>query len=79
MTPGPLRRLLGALGLLALLPVAFRLATGALSAEDAAARAVITLFVVVVLGRLSSAWLGHIAATYERDVPGTDRRGATES
>jgi hypothetical protein len=79
MTPGPLRRLLGAVGLLALLPVSVRLATGALSAEDAAARAVITLLVVVVLGRLSSAWLGHIATTYERNVPATDRRGAAES
>jgi hypothetical protein len=66
MTPGPLRRLLGALGLLALGPVALRLATGSLTATDAAVRALITLLVVVVLGRLASAWLGHVAATYER-------------
>ena len=72
MSPGPLRRLLGALGLLALAPVALRLVEGSLTATDAALRAVATLVAVVVIGRLVGSWLAQVAHTYDRQ--GLDAR-----
>lgn len=68
MSAGPLRRLLGGLGLAALAPVAWRLADGSLDPMDAAVRAVITLLVVVVVGRLLSAWVHAVATTYDQAV-----------
>lgn len=69
MSPGPLRRLLGALGLVALAPIALRLVDGSMSPADAAVRAVMTLLAVVVLGRLLGTWLRQVAATYDRRDP----------
>lgn len=66
MSPGPLRRLLGALGLLALAPVAMRLVDGSISPMDAAMRAIATLIVVVIIGRLFGVWLRQVAHTYEQ-------------
>lgn len=66
MSPGPLRRLLGGLGLLALAPVAIRLVEGSISPMDAAMRAMATLVVVVVVGRLFGVWLRQVAYTFER-------------
>ena len=66
MSPGPLRRLLGALGLVALAPIALRLVDGSLSPADAAVRAVVTLLAVVVIGRIFGTWLRQVATTYER-------------
>lgn len=66
MSPGPLRRMLGALGLAALAPVALRLVDGSMSATDAALRAVATLVAVVVVGRLAGTWLDQVAHTYDR-------------
>lgn len=66
MSPGPLRRLLGALGLLALAPVAIRLVDGSISPIDAAMRAMATLLVVVVIGRIFGVWLRQVAYSYER-------------
>lgn len=66
MSPGPLRRLLGALGLLALAPVAIRLVDGSISPMDAAMRAMATLIVVVIIGRLFGVWLRQVAYSYER-------------
>lgn len=68
MSAGPLRRLLGGLGLAALAPVAWRLADGSLDPMDAAVRAVITLLVVVVVGRLLTGWLHAVASTYDQAV-----------
>ena len=65
MSAGPLRRLLGALGLAMLAPIAWRLAEGALDPVEAATRAVVTLVIVVALGRLASAWLHTVASTYD--------------
>ncbi len=66
MSPGPLRRLLGALGLLALAPVAVRLVDGSVSPMDAAMRALATLVVVMVIGRLFGVWLRQVAYSYEQ-------------
>lgn len=66
MSPGPLRRLLGALGLVALAPVAIRLVDGSVSPMDAAMRAMATLIVVVIIGRLFGVWLRQVAYSYER-------------
>lgn len=66
MSPGPLRRLLGALGLVALAPIALRLVDGSLSPGDAAVRAVVTLLAVVVIGRLFGTWLRQVASSYDR-------------
>lgn len=69
MSPGPLRRLLGALGLAALAPVALRVVDGSMAPVDAALRAVATLVVVMVLGRLTGTWLARIAHAYDRQGP----------
>ncbi len=66
MSPGPLRRLLGALGLLALAPVAMRLVDGSISPIDAAMRAIATLVVVVIIGRLFGVWLRQVAYSYDQ-------------
>lgn len=66
MSPGPLRRLLGALGLLVLAPVAIRLVDGSISPMDAALRAAATLIIVMVVGRLFGVWLRQVAHSYER-------------
>lgn len=75
MSPGPLRRLLGALGLIALAPIALRLVQGSLAPTDAAVRAVVTLLAVMVVGRLFGGWLGQVAAGYDRE---PTRQPATE-
>jgi hypothetical protein len=61
MNPGPLRRMVGLLGLLALIPIAVLLLTGALDLVTAASRALIVLLVVVVVGRLTGSFLQSIA------------------
>ena len=66
MSPGPLRRLAGACGLLGLVPTAVLLGTGALPLVDAALRAGATLLAVVVIGRLAGWGLGFMAAELER-------------
>lgn len=63
MSTGPLRRLTGALGLLALVPIALHLATGAITAEEAAIRGLVVLVVTLAVG--------HVA---QRVVRGTLRR-----
>ena len=86
MTPGPLRRLIGAIGLVVLAPIAYRLVEGSMSPVDAALRAVATLVAVVLVGRLLGSWLGQVALTYDRQgghedapraaAPAGDDRGA---
>lgn len=53
MSAGPLRRVIGALGLLAMAPIAVALAMGTVAVEDAATRAVAVGIVVVAVGRLA--------------------------
>lgn len=66
MSPGPLRRLLGAVGLVLLAPIALRLVDGSMAPVDAALRAAATLLAVVVVGRLLGSWLGQVAHGYDR-------------
>ena len=47
MRAGPLRRLLGVLGLVALLPVVVRVLNGSMTPMDAAVRAVVTFAIIV--------------------------------
>ncbi len=73
MSPGPLRRLSGALGLLALLPTAYLLAVGAITLLEGAWRASATLLAVVVVGRLASWIITGLARSFERVPPGSEQ------
>lgn len=66
MDVGPLRRLIGALGLVCLVPIAWLLATGAITLLDAAFRALITLVAVLVVGRVLG-WFVEGLAVSVRD------------
>lgn len=55
MSVGPLRRIVGIVGLVALVPVAFHLATGTIDPEAAALRAVAIAVVVAAVGWVASA------------------------
>jgi len=65
MSTGPLRRVIGTVGLVALAPIAVLLLQGGITPVDAAVRAVATLAVTVVVGRVAAWWLGHLAASFE--------------
>lgn len=72
MTRGPLRRLAGAAGLVALAPTGYLFAAGSVGPPDAALRAAGTLVGVVLLGRLADRGLAGILATYERTASADD-------
>jgi hypothetical protein len=63
---GPLRRSIGALGLVALVPVAGMIVAGTLTPVDAARRAMVTLVALLLLGRLAGQGMNHLAAVLER-------------
>ncbi len=65
MTVGPLRRVIGILGLIALAPIALSLAAGTVAPEDAAMRAIAVGLVVVVLGRVAKVLLSATARRFE--------------
>lgn len=67
MSAGPLRRVVCALGLLALAPLALSLAAGTIEPEDAALRAVTIVAVVLVVGRLARAVLTATLRRFEAD------------
>jgi hypothetical protein len=71
MSAGPLRRIIGVLGLLALAPVALALATGTVAPEDAALRAVAVGAAVVLLGRVTQAVLSSTVRRFEGSDPAT--------
>lgn len=75
MNTGPLRRLVGTCGLVALSPTAVMLAQDVISPADAGRRAVATLAAVVVLGRIATWWLSSTASNFERTAPGGDDAG----
>jgi hypothetical protein len=77
MRPGPIRRLLGALGLLALTPIGWRLLDGSLAPVDAAVRAVVTLVLVAAVGRIVGMWVSQIAHGYDPRTVATPRPGAS--
>lgn len=66
MSIGPLRRSIGALGLLALVPVAAMVVVGTLDPVDAAERSLVTLIGLLALGRLASWGVHGIASSIER-------------
>lgn len=67
MSAGPLRRVIGVFGLLALAPIAVALATGAVAPEDAAMRAVAVGVVVVVIGRVARLVLSAAVRRFENE------------
>lgn len=69
MSVGPLRRLAGALGLLALAPTAAMLIVSFITPGEAARRAIVTVAVVLVLARLTGWWLGLLAGSFEGTPP----------
>lgn len=89
MSVGPLRRVVASAGLLALLPVAWLLAQGALTPEVALRRAGVVLVVVLLIGNVARAvltvMLRHVetaagdGATDADDWGGGDRRGGRDA
>jgi uncharacterized membrane protein YraQ (UPF0718 family) len=67
MSIGPLRRFVGMLGLLALAPTAVMLGLGRITPATAALRAVATLLVAVIIGRVAGWWVAEMARGYEFD------------
>lgn len=65
MRPGPLRRMIGSLGLLGLVPICLLLLDGRLTVVQGAQRAVVWLLLVVVLGRLAGAYLASVASRFD--------------
>ena len=65
MSVGPLRRFVGMLGLVALAPTALMLAVGRVDPTTAALRALATLLVAVLIGRVAGWWVGFMARGYE--------------
>lgn len=63
MSPGPLRRLSGALGLAMLAPIAWLLASGGLTLTEAAFRATVVLVAVLVSGRVVRWFVEGLALT----------------
>ncbi len=68
----PLRRIIGLLGMVALVPTAWLLLHGDLTLTDAGKRAGITLVLVRVVLRLTTWGIGHIAGYLERTDPAVD-------
>jgi hypothetical protein len=71
MNRGPLRRLLGSVGLLLLAPLGAMMLVGRLGPVEAAQRALVVLLVVLVVGRLAGAYLHAVASRFE---PNVDRQ-----
>jgi hypothetical protein len=78
MSTGPLHRLAGALGLLALAPTAVLLAGGLITPADAALRAVVTLAGVLVLARIARWWVSVVLARFEREAEAAKPRRRAE-
>ena len=69
MSPGPLRRITAAIGLLALAPIAAMMLTSALTPQEAAARAVLVVVVVLLVGNLVRVIITQLLHRVERDLP----------
>jgi hypothetical protein len=66
MTIGPLRRLAGAAGMIALAPTGYMLATGSLAPAEAAVRAIATLVIAIVVGRILDRSMHGLANAIDR-------------
>lgn len=69
MSPGPLRQITAAIGLLAMAPIAVMLLTKALTPQEAAARAVVVVLAVVLVGNLVRVIITQLLNRVERDLP----------
>lgn len=69
MPIGPLRRFVGIMGLVALVPTLLMVARGEVSLVDAAARATVTVVVLLVLGRVVGWGMGALASDVESSSP----------
>lgn len=65
MSIGPLRRLVGALGLVALVPLLAMVTLGTLDPVDAAFRAAVMVAVLHVVGRVAGWGMGMLAVQVE--------------
>jgi uncharacterized membrane protein YfcA len=72
MSAGPLNRVTGALGLLALVPTAIMSAMGHLTAGDTAVRAGVTLALVIAVRKVVGFYLTITASALERQVASDD-------
>lgn len=68
MSVGPLNRLTGTVGLVALAPTALLSATGSLTAGDTAERAAVTFVAVIVVRRVARWYLSAAVVGLERRV-----------
>ncbi len=66
MRAGPLRSLIAGFGLVAILPIAWMVVQGDLSAAEAGTRAAIVFGVVLVVGRIADMMLSVAARSFER-------------
>jgi len=69
MSPGPLRRITAAIALLALAPIAAMLLTSAITPQEAAARAIMVVAVVLLVGNLVRIIITQLLHRVERDLP----------
>ena len=76
MKPGPLRRMIAAVGLAAIVPVALMTLSGVLTPAEAGVRAAMVFGVVLLLTRVADLLLSSVAASYERKAAG--ERAAAE-
>ena len=72
MSPGPLNRATGALGLLALVPTAIMSAVGNITAADTAVRAGVTLVLVIAVRKVIGWYLAITASAFERQLSDAD-------
>lgn len=72
MTPPPVKRIAGVVGLVGLAPTAVLLATGRITPVDAAVRAAWTFVAVLVLARLAGWGLHAVAGYFEEEEPGEE-------
>ena len=69
LSPGPLRRITAAIGLLAMAPIAVMVLTAALTPQEAALRAVVLVLAVLLVGNLVRAIITQLLHRVERELP----------
>ena len=69
MSPGPLRRITAAIGLLAMAPIAMMMFTSALTPQEAAMRAVVLVLAVLLVGNLVRVIITQLLNRVERELP----------
>ena len=77
LSPGPLRRITAAIGLLAMAPIAVMVLTAALTPQEAALRAVVLVLAVLLVGNLVRAIITQLLHRVERELPDVVAEHAT--